>query len=353
MKKVLLLLAAAATMAASCDDFMQGFGRQGELQVRFLETTIPGTKASALPDTNEFLISITDGKGNTVYDGRYGAMNESFSLNEGTYTIVAKSCEFSAPEFDLPQYGDTQVAAVKAGKTTVVTLACSQLNSGIRLKIAPDFLTAYPNSVLFLRSSAGKLTYAYSEKRIAFFPPGIVTLYMADSASEQSLFSRMLEAQQILTLNIGVGSQSGTKSGVSVQLDTTRNWLTDSYTIGGDNGGGNDTSDAYSVSEAKKHCGEEDVWVYGYIVGGDLTSKNCSFAPPFSSRTNLVIAAKSSCKDKASCLSVQLAKGNIRDELNLVDSPALLGCQVFLKGDIVEAYYGIPGIQNISEYRFK
>lgn len=353
MKKVFLLTMAAAALAASCEDFMQGFGRQGELQIRFSETTFPGTKASALPDTNEFIISITDSKGKSIYEGDYGSMKDKLTLDEGNYTIVAKSCEFSTPQFDLPQYGDTQVAAVKSGKTTVVTLSCSQMNAGVRLQISSDFLVSYPNSVLLLKSSNGKLTYGYSEKRIAYFLPGTVSLVLADNTNEQTLFSRILEAQQILTLNIGTGSQSGSKSGVTVQLDTTRNWLTDNYTIGGDNGGGNDVSDAYSVSEAKKHTGQEDVWVYGYIVGGDLTSKNCSFNGPFSSRTNFVIAAKSSCTDKNSCLSVQLAKGNIRDQLNLADHPEHQGKQIFLKGDIVESYYGIPGIQNISEYRFK
>ena len=49
-------------------------------------------------------------------------------------------------------------------------------------------------------------------------------------------------------------------------------------------------------------------------------------------------------------MSVQLSSGAIRDALNLVDNPGLLGTQVWIKGDIVAAYYGIPGIQSISEY---
>ena len=44
--------------------------------------------------------------------------------------------------------------------------------------------------------------------------------------------------------------------------------------------------------------------------------------------------------------------GRIRDALNLVENPGLLGRKVYLKGDIVESYYGIPGIQSISEYSF-
>jgi hypothetical protein len=53
------------------------------------------------------------------------------------------------------------------------------------------------------------------------------------------------------------------------------------------------------------------------------------------------------------CLSVQLPSGELRDDLNLVDNPGLLGRKVCLKGDIVEAYYGIPGIKNISEYELQ
>lgn len=353
MKKLSLLTLPAILLVSACADFMQSFNRQGELIIRFAETTIPGTRASALPDTNDFIITITDSNGKSVYNGDYGSLQEYLPLDEGNYTIVAKSCEFSTPLFDSPQYGDTQVAAVKGGKSTVVTLSCTQLNSGIRLKIDSGFLSAYPSSVLYLKSPHGRLMYSYSEKRIAYFLPGSVNLILADTDKEQTLCSRLLEAQQILTINIGIGSQSAGSNGISVQVDTSRNWLSDSYIIGGDNSGGNDHSDALSVSEAKKHTGEEDLWVYGYIVGGDLSSKSCSFTPPFASRTNLVIASKSSCTDKDACLSVQLAKGDVRDALNLVDNPELLGKQVFLKGDIVPAYYGIPGIQNISEFNLK
>ena len=50
---------------------------------------------------------------------------------------------------------------------------------------------------------------------------------------------------------------------------------------------------------------------------------------------------------------MQLPTGSIRDELNLVDHPELLGRKVSLKGDIVEAYYGIPGIKNITDYELQ
>ncbi len=350
MKKILAFLLMALPLAASCEELMQSFSKQGILKVQFAQGTVPATRA-AFPDTNDFILTITDGNGKAVYDGIYGALDEDFHLDEGNYTVYARSSDFSAPAFDSPQYGDTQVAAVKSGKTTVVTLSCVQLNSGIRLNIDPAFLTVYPNAVLYLKAASGRLMYSCSERRIAYFLPGTVNLDMTDGGKESTLFTRRLEPQQILTLGVGVGAESS-RSGVSVSVDTTRIWTSDSFVIGGGKTG-EDTSEAYSVPEAKKHTGEEDVWVYGYIVGGDLTSSKCSFTAPFSSRTNIVIADKQSTKDKSSCLSVQLAKGDIRDALNLVDNPQLLGTQIYLKGDIVEAYYGIPGIQNISEYKEK
>ncbi|MGN1214631.1 MAG: DUF6359 domain-containing protein [Candidatus Cryptobacteroides sp.] len=51
-------------------------------------------------------------------------------------------------------------------------------------------------------------------------------------------------------------------------------------------------------------------------------------------------------------MSVKLVSGDIRNALNLVDNPTLLGRKVYLKGDLVSAYYGIPGIQNITEFSF-
>ena len=52
-------------------------------------------------------------------------------------------------------------------------------------------------------------------------------------------------------------------------------------------------------------------------------------------------------------MSVQLPAGELRDDLNLVDNPHLLGRKICLKGNIVEAYYGIPGMKNVSEYELQ
>jgi len=93
--------------------------------------------------------------------------------------------------------------------------------------------------------------------------------------------------------------------------------------------------------------------VSGYIVGGDLTSSSASFEAPFSSRTNILLGSRSSVSYRSSCLSVSLQSGEIRDGLNLVDNPFLLGKKVCLKGDIVEAYYGLPGLKNLTDFELQ
>lgn len=311
-----------------------------------------------VPDTNSFLLTVKDASGKVLYEGSYGASPSNLMVSPGSYTVSARSCNFTVPAFSKPQYGDDQVVVVKSGQTTRASLLCRQLNAGIRLRIASNFLTNYPSATLHLKSSAGSLHYGYSEKRIAYFSPGPVSLLLSEDGTDRTLLTRSLQEQEILTLSVSAPSASSTGGGFSIQIDTTRSWTSDSFVIGsggssgGGGGTGRDPAHAYSVSEAKDHIGEEEVWVYGYIVGGDLSSSGTKMntTPPFESNTHLTIAERSSIKDKASCLSIELKKGVIRDALNLKDNPENLGQQVFLCGDIVEAYYGIPGLKNLSEY---
>ncbi len=52
-------------------------------------------------------------------------------------------------------------------------------------------------------------------------------------------------------------------------------------------------------------------------------------------------------------MSVKLPKGDVRAAINLVDHPEILGRKIYLKGDLIAAYYGIPGIENITEFVLK
>ena len=107
------------------------------------------------------------------------------------------------------------------------------------------------------------------------------------------------------------------------------------------------------MSQARAHVGEKSLWVYGYIVGGDLTSNGKSVKiEGIDKTTHLALADSPSMKEKASCLAVELPKGALRDALNLVDHPEFIGRQIYLKGDVVGSYYGTTGLKSTAEYLF-
>lgn len=363
LPELCLLALCLMGIALSCRE-LADYGdspKTGEILMKFVSLPEMTKSSSAIPDTNSFILSVVDSKGGKLYEGPYGAAPTTFLASAGSYTVSVRSRDFLEPLFDAPQYGDEQVVTVSAGSVTSVLLTCSQLNAGMRIFVDDSFKVDYPEGVLYLKAPGGKLMYSYEEKRIAYFSPGVVSLVLFNAGSESTLFSRSFAQQQMLSLRLSSASAGVTgggadnpskKPGMRIQVDTCRFWMEDGFELGGTNPGeGKDR--AFSVGEARERAGETDVWVYGYIVGGDLSSSKCSFDGPFSSRTNLVISSKSSCRDKESCLSVQLSKGDIRDALNLVDHEDNLGRQVFLRGNLVEAYYGIPGIQSLSEFELR
>ena len=59
--------------------------------------------------------------------------------------------------------------------------------------------------------------------------------------------------------------------------------------------------------------------------------------------TNLMIASVAG--DTINMVAVQLPKGGLRDEFNLVDHPEMLGVEVLICGSL-EKYFGVPGIKS-------
>jgi hypothetical protein len=323
----------------------------GQLCVAFDAPQVRSTKARLdLPDTCDFILSIIGADGKSVYEGSYGGCPETLNVPAGSYTVRAVSEKFTRPAFDFPQFGDEQCVVVPSGGRVNVSLVCAQMNAGVSLDVSEDFLTECPDAVLFLRSSAGKLMYSYSEKRIAYFPPGTVSLVMSRSAGETILVTRDLVARDMLSVKVSVAAGSNSKGqGISMQLDTARVWVHEECTIGEASVGYAD--EVLTVAQARTSAGKEDVWVSGYIVGGDLTSASASFASPFKSKTNILLGPRSTTADRGACISVQLPEGSVRDALNLVSNPDMLGRRVHIKGDIVEAYYGLPGMKNTMDYQ--
>lgn len=346
-------LALGAVLCVSCADLFNSDDGFGYLFISLEPSSVPSSVSaftkSGLPTADDFNISIVGPDGAEFYDGPYSACPERLEVPSGSYTVNALSSEFDEPGFDCPQFGDTQVVVVKSGQNVAVTLQCRQLNCGIHLNIDTSFSGAFPYGYLYLKGTDGTLMYDYCERRTAFFSPGSISLNLSDNGQQQTLFSRTLSAQQMLDVNVSA-AVDGSSAGISLQVDTARVWLSEDFCLGG---GGDEIENAYSVSDARNHVGATDVWVYGYIVGCFNSSTNLCLEAPFGKSTNIVIAGRTSVQDKSSCISVELPSGAIRDALNLADHPSNLGRQVFLRGNIVSAYFGIPGLKSPSEYQWK
>lgn len=348
-----------AFMPSSCNNIPEE-ERKGTLMWNFSDD-FATRSAMEIPDTDSFNLEVIDANGNSIYKGKFGDSPSCISVEPGSYTVRALSCDFSAPEFDAPQFGDEQVAVVNSGSVTRVELNCAQLNSGLRLVFDDDFKSRYSGGRVRLSATEGSIDYVYSESRTAFFRPGKIRALLDYGGSSMPMMARQLEPSDMLTIRVSCSSGSvnpsgGTGASLSIMVDTSRTWLDESYVMGQeDSESGSSASSAYSVAQARSHVGEKGVWVTGYIVGGDLSAKEdgISFEPPFNAKTNMAIATRSSVKTKSSCLSVQLSKAAVRSALNLVDNPELIGKKVFLKGNIVESYFGLVGIQGITEYSIK
>lgn len=349
-------IAALATATLSCNK-VPSQDAQGTLSWNFSSGML--TRAAVdLPDTDAFVLTVKNSAGEVLYEGAYGDSPESILVNPGSYTVKVVSVKFEKPAFSKPQFGDEQVAVVKAGTGTNVRLNCTQLNSGLRLRLGSDFKTAYPGGAVTVSSTDGELKYGPAEDRIGYFKAGNVTVELNDGNATKTLMTRFLEPCEILTLGISCPSfdppRPGEKTSITISVDTSRVWNDYDFEIGSEQGAdpGASQSTAFSVGQAKEHVGEKGVWVCGYIVGGDLSAskEGISFTAPFSSMTCIAIASRSSVKTKSSCMSVKLPKGDVRAALNLADHPELIGCKVYLKGNLVAAYYGIPGIEDISDY---
>lgn len=354
MKRRIILSAAVMSLMQSAVISCSSSGLvdegHGELRISFASVLDEEVRsANDVPDTSDFILTVMDADGHSIYDGRYADCPETMNVEAGSYTVSARSVEFSKPAFSKPQYGDEQCVVVKRNETINVHLICRQLNSGIRLNISPAFLDEYPSGVLFLKSSEGRIMYSYSEKRYAYFKPGPVSLVLNQDAADKILMTRDLEPQEMVVIGVGAVSGSGVAGkGVTIEIDTSRVWTEDSCVIG-EVVKGNTPDDALSVAQAISLAPLTDVWVSGYVVGGDLTSSSGSFEEPFKARSNIILGPRAATTDRNSCVAVQLQAGSIRDELNLVDNPSMLGRKVCLKGDVVVGYFNMTGLKNVTD----
>lgn len=303
-----------------------------------------------LPDTNDFILSVIREDGENIYKGKYGERPVPLAAPAGNYSIGLYSVEFSGPAFSTPQFGDEWTVVLGENETVGVTFGCTQLNAGIRLLFEESFKERFFSYVPAVSSTDGNLDYGYNEKRTAFFKAGNIKITCRSEDEEIPVLSRQLEAADMLTVKLSAaGNGDGNGGGFRIMIDTSRNWIYDVFTVGSGNDGSTPEA-ALAVAELGTRIGAKDIWVKGYIVGGDLSTSNMVTEPPFSKASNLAIADSRNPSGREMCAGVEIpSKEEIRNALNLVNNPGNLGKVLYIKGDI-EEYFGHPGIKGITEF---
>ncbi len=341
-------------LIASCDwDYSENYAEDtGKVYLKFSDQvfrqTFAGVRSSFIPDTAIFVLKVTAENGEKFYDGYYGERPEMFELPRGVYSFSVVSSVRSMPEFDLPLWGDGQ--SVHVEKDISLTFMCRQLNSAVRLNVAPELENSFPYGYFNIISSGSVTKYGYEEDRYLFLDPGELVIEFVKSANSRiEILRRYLSEGEMVTFLAGTGA-SGVQGtgGISIMMDTSRVWSSEYLDLSDiDNKG-----KAVPLDRLASMAGEEDVWTSGYIVGGDLSSSSVKTSSPFKSMTNLAIASSPYEKDKKNMISVELPSGSIRDELNLVSNPENLGRKVWLRGDVSESYFGITGIKKTDRYEW-
>lgn len=128
----------------------------------------------------------------------------------------------------------------------------------------------------------------------------------------------------------------------------------DPYTFVGDGSREN----PYTVEDVKHMAipesttateGQQKVWVKGYIVGALNTSGNKYVEGENIVDTNLGLGATTNEPEASATVPVQLPKGNIRDALNVKDTPDNVGKELLVYGYILK-YMNKTGVKEVSDY---
>lgn len=149
MKKILLFIATAVLLAASCQKSPVASKENGYLS--FCEFALEIDEAlitRADPAGDNYSITIYDADENPVVTKTYAevkANNDVISLPAGSYTLVARSLAGEVPvaSWENPIYGTSKEFSISAGETTTVgELVCTLVQCKVTVAYSDEFLAA-------------------------------------------------------------------------------------------------------------------------------------------------------------------------------------------------------------------
>ena len=339
-------------MVTACESLSWNEEGKGALSIRMQKETAVRVKADV--SFVDYLIEIKDGSEGVVVSGSYSAIPDPVELDPGPYTVSALSEPMGAPAFDKPVYGSSVDVNVVAAVKNTLQMVCTQVNAGLRIVYKPEFEELYDSYSVEVTGMDGSLTYEKEEERTGYFASGTLEIVLSIDGEDPVQVSKNVIARDMLVLTIfPMEADPGTKGSIELQLsvDTTRVWRREEWKPGASASDGLTPATAYTVAEAQTLESGENVWVCGYIVGGDASTSSFKTSPPFTANTNLVIADSPVEVLRANCMAIELptSPASLRAEFGMVANGAtLLGRRCWFRGNI-EAYFGHPGLRATKE----
>ena len=329
----------------------------GTLAMKFGEAAITKGVTKEFPDSNSFTLVVKRVDGSVIYNGRYGDRPANMVLVAASYDVSVFSRPFGAPQFDAPCYSDSKTVIVEKDKVTHLQFLCRQSNGAVLLSFTPEFKSRFGLWSTVLSDAAGSVVYPYSESRYLYMKPGEITVRIKQSAVPGDslgvlLTRRTLLPREMVAINLhsSSGETGGGEGGAATKIviDTSSIWVKESLVIGNLRDGSSKEL-ALNPDDLEGYSGLKGIWVCGYIAGYLTTGSLISVAP-FDVETNIAIALTPGESLKGRCAGVALPTGPIRDALNLKTKPANLGKKIWVKGTVTDSYFGIRGVNSLTEF---
>ena len=329
----------------------------GSLAMKFGEAAVTKGVTKEFPDSNSFTLLVKRVDGPVVYNGKYGDRPANMVLVAASYDVSVFSRPFGAPQFDAPCYSDSKTVVVEKDKVTNLQFLCRQSNGAVLLSFTPEFKSRFGLWSTVLSDAAGSVVYPFSENRYLFMNPGEITVRIKQSAvpgdsSGVLLTRRTLLPREMVAINLhSSSSETGGGEGgatAKIVIDTSSIWVKESLVIGNLRDGSSKEL-ALNADELAGYAGLKGVWVCGYIAGY-LTTSSLITTAPFDVETNIAIALTPGESLKSRCAGIALPTGAIREALNLKSKPGNLGKKIWVKGTVTDSYFGIRGVNSVTEF---
>ena len=338
--------------ASACETLSWNEEGKGALSIRMRKET--GVTVKSEVPFSDYLISISDKNNATVVSGLFRTIPDPVVLEPGTYSVMALSEEMGAPAFDKPVYGSTVEVGVVASVKHTLQMICTQVNAGLRIVYDAGFKERYNTYSVTVTGENGTLSYQKEEARTGYFAPGALQIKLLVEGEDPVQLSKNVIARDMLVLTVLAPSHTpGTSGSIELQLsiDTSRVWRREEWRPDAASNDGTTPETAYTVAQAQLLTSANNVWVCGYIVGGDASNTAFRTAPPFTANSNLVIADSPLEQVRANCMAVELpsSPASLRANFGMPANGAnLLGRRAWFRGN-VEVYFGHPGMRATRE----